>query len=259
MFDFKDAIRGLRRDYGYSLTVILLLALTVGSTTAVFSIVNGVLLRPLAYRDAHRLVAIREFVPELSQVAVSLPANPRHFVEWRDRASSLDLLSEFNVVTMNMIGAGEPAQIVVGQTTGSLFDVLGIQAEYGRVLSSADDRMDGDAVIVVTDSLWRRRLQSDPAAIGRSVTLRGKLHTIVGVLPRDVTLPELAGVPGPVLGLHGVEAFVPLRINPRESSPMGDFNYNVVARLKPDADVDRVVAELNVIQASIVAASDEKV
>src|SRR5262245_49626079 len=151
MFDFKDAIRSLRRDLGYSVTVILLLALTLGATTAVFSIVNGVLLRALAYREAHRLVAIREFVPQLSQIAPSLPVNPRHFLEWRSRASSFESLAEFTVGSMNMIGAGDPAQVNVVQTTSTIFELLGGEAVYGRVLTDADDRLENDSVVVLTD------------------------------------------------------------------------------------------------------------
>ena len=260
MFDLKDAIRSLRRDLGYSLTVILLLAMTIGATTAVFSIVNGVLLRPLAYREAHRLVAIREFVPELSQIALSLPVNPRHFLEWRSRASTLESLAEFTVGSMNMIGAGDPAQVAVVQTTSSIFELLGGEAAYGRVLTDADDRPEGDAVVVLTDALWRRRFQGDPAVIGRTVTLRGRPHTVVGVMRPDFKLPYFAGLPGPVQRLRNVEAFVPLRIeNLNQLAMMGNFNDNVLGRLKPGVDVERAAADLNVIQASIVASAGEKV
>src|SRR5262245_15354998 len=259
MFDLKDALKSLRRDPGYSIVVVILLALTIGATTAVFSIVNGVLLRPLAYNESHRLVAIREFVPELSAVAPSLPGNPRHFVEWRTRASSLEAISEFNIVPLSLIGAGDPAQIIVAQTSGNLFEVLGTTPAYGRVLNASDERMDGEPVVVLTDELWRNRFQADPGAIGRAVTLRGQPHTVVGVLGRDFRPLVLAGIQGPVEGLQGVGAFVPLRINPNDVGLMGDFNYNVVGRLKPGVGIAAATAELNVIQASIAATAGENV
>src|SRR5262245_43307073 len=147
LFDLRDAVRCLVRDRGYSITVVLTLALTIGAATAVFSIVDGVLLQPLAYAESHRLVVIREFVHQLSRIAPSFPVNPRHFYEWRQRVTSFDHLAQFNVVTMNMTNAGDPAQVVVVPTTARLFEALGAAPLVGRSLVADDERLDGEPVV----------------------------------------------------------------------------------------------------------------
>jgi hypothetical protein len=112
-FHLRDAVKSLRRDPVSSLTAVLTLALTIGATTAVFSVVDGVLLKPLAYPDSQRLVVIEEIVPELVHLYPVLPANARHFAVWRSRATSFDSLAAFQTLPLTLIGAGEPAQLDV--------------------------------------------------------------------------------------------------------------------------------------------------
>ena len=130
--DLRDAFRALRRDPLYAAAVIATLALTLGASTAVFSIVNGVLLRPLAYRDAARLVSVREVVPSAAGRYGTHPVNARHFEEWRRQATAVTAMAEIDRRTMNLTGAGEPAQIVVLRTSGTLFDVLQVGTALGR-------------------------------------------------------------------------------------------------------------------------------
>src|SRR6185436_16391750 len=131
-FDLRDALRGLRRDQLYVGTVIGTLALTLGASTAVFSIVDGVLLQPLAYRESQRLVSIREVERQASARYPSLPANARHFEEWRSRATSFAAMAALDFRVTNLTGAGEPAQLSILRSTGTLFDVLGIPVIKGR-------------------------------------------------------------------------------------------------------------------------------
>src|SRR5512141_2296853 len=107
LFDLRDALNGLRRDVAYAATVILTLALTIGATTAVFSIIDGVLLKPLAYRESHRLVAVREIWRQFSTRSSSLEVNERHFEYWRAHAASFDSLAQFIPLPMNLTGSGE--------------------------------------------------------------------------------------------------------------------------------------------------------
>jgi predicted permease len=249
-FDLREALRGLRRDRGYSATVIATLALTIGATTAVFSIINGTLLRPLAYRESHQLVAIREVVPQLSHIAPSLPVNPQHFVEWQTRSRSFEAIAEYLAMKLNLVGAGTPVQVTAFQTTGNLFDLLGVGAQIGRTLQPDDDRMNGDRVVVLTDRIWRSEFHGDPAVVGRAIALDGNPTTIVGVLAPSFVWPKLAGL-GIGAQTTNADVVVPLRIDPKSYSRMGEFNYTVLARLKPGVTVAQATAELNVFQADI--------
>lgn len=190
LFDLRDALRGVRRDRLYAAAVVGTLALALGATTAVFSIINGVLLEPLAYREARRLVSIREILPQVADQYPTLPASPRHFEEWRNRATSFSAMAELDWRTTNLTGAGEPAQIVLLRASGTLFDVLATPVAMGRPLTRDDERVDRPAVAVISQRLWTDRLGSDPAVVERSLTFGGSPYIVVGVLPRGCELPR---------------------------------------------------------------------
>src|SRR5687767_1365366 len=130
--DLRDAIRAIRRDPLYAAAVIATLALTLGAATAVFSIVNGVMLRPLPYRDAQRLVSIREVVPSAVRKYSTSPTNARHFEEWRNQATAFASMAAVEWRTTTLTGAGEPAQIAIVRASGTVFDVLQMPVALGR-------------------------------------------------------------------------------------------------------------------------------
>src|SRR5687767_9915798 len=191
LYDLRDAWRGLRRDRMYALAVVATLALTLGASIAIFSIVNGVLLRPLGYPDPHRLVSIREVLPRSIDRYPTLPVTMRHFEIWRDSAASFSSMAARYWRTCTLPGAGEAAQVVVLRTSGTLFDVLQVAVAHGRGLTRADEDRGRPAVAVISDALWRERFGADPAVVGRSITLNGAAFTVVGVLPRGTALPRL--------------------------------------------------------------------
>ena len=252
-FDLRDALKTLRRDPAYAATVVLTLALTIGATTAVFSIVDGVLLRPLAYPDSRRLVLVREIAPPIN-LYPSVPANPRHFAIWRTRSRSFEQLAELQTLPQALTGAGEPLQLEVVFTTGNLFDVLGARAAIGRTLRVDDERRDGEPVIVLTDRLWRQRFGGDPGVLGRPVTLDGARRTVVGVLERGFQFPQgedVGGLAQSVSAASVPDAFVPLRIDPEEFSANGEYNYLVLGKLASGVSVEQALAELDVLQTGI--------
>jgi putative ABC transport system permease protein len=258
VFDLRDVLRGLSRDRGYSTIVVVTLALTIGATTAVFAIVNGILLKPLAYDEAHRLVVVNEVVRELADQYPMLPVNPRHFDRWRERSTTFESLAEYNMAPANVTGLGEAAQVQVVRTSGTLFEVLRVGPALGRLLSRADEGNDEPRVAVVSHALWRDRMSGDPSAIGRSVVVSGVPHTVVGVLPADAKVPTFTSLIGPGQLNAAADVFVPLRLNLPSISPVGEFNYAVVGRLKPGAAIDSARAELDVLQAEIARqAADE--
>jgi predicted permease len=251
-FDIRDAWRSLRRDRAYAAAVILTLALTIGATTAIFSIVDAVLLRPLAYRESQQLVVVQEVVPELVRVSPSWPVNPRHFAVWRSRATSFENLAEFQTLPLTLTGTGEPAQLRVVLSTGNLFDVLASSAALGRTLRVQDEAKSGEQVIVLTDHLWRQRFGADPGVIGRAAILDGVPRTIVGVLGRTFQFPVGEGLDR-LVAAPAPDAFVPLRIDPEGFSANGEYNYSVLGRLKAGVAVAQGAAELDVLQADVAA------
>lgn len=252
-FHVHDAVKSVRHDPAFSVTVILTLALTTGATTAVFSVVDGVLLRPLAYRESHRLVVVQEIVPELVGLYPTLPVNVRHFAVWRARATSFEAVAAFHTLPLTLTAAGEPAQLEVVASSGTLFDVLGSGAALGRTLRAGDEDMSREPVIVLTDRLWRERFGANPAVVGRAAVLDGVPRTIVGVLDATFRFPTGEGL-GRLSGTTTLpDAFVPLRVDPEKASPNGEYNYAVIGRLKAGITPVQAQAELNVLQGDVAA------
>jgi predicted permease len=248
LLDLRDTWRGLRHDPLYAVAVVGTLALTLGASVAVFSIVNGVLLRPLAYPEPEALVSIREMVPGIAQRYPTLPVTLRHFDVWRNRATTMWAMAAMDWRTSTLTGVGEAAQVTVLRSSGTLFDVLQIPVALGRGLTRDDESMDQPRVAVISNQVWRERLGRDPAVLGRAITLGGTDYTIVGVLRPGSALPGLQ-----VLSEFGtvtseLAAIVPFRVSLANFDWMGQFNYGVVARLKPGVTLEQVRAEMNVIQ-----------
>ena len=251
LFDVRDAIRGFRRDRLYAAAVVGTLALTLGASTAVFSIFDGVLLQPLAYREAQQLVSMREINVAEADRYPTLPVSPRHFEEWRNRATSFSAMVELNWRTANLTGAGDPAQIVVLRASGALFDVFGTHVAMGRALRVDDEHVDHPDVAVIADRLWRERLDRDPRVLGRSLTLGGKPYTVVGVLPAGYELPTFDVLSNTGSLTSRLDAIVPMRLDLTKYDWMGEFNFPVIARLKDGVSLEQARAEMNVVQHAV--------
>ena len=245
MFDLRDALKSLRRDRSYSATVVLTLALTIGAATAVFSIVDGVLLKPLAYREPDRLVAVREVWRQFRGRMPTLEVNEQHFEYWRAHAASFASLAQYIPVPMNLSGAGDAAQATIVRASGSLFDVLEVQAALGRTLTPDDEREDRPNTVVITDALWRQRFGGNGAIVGQSIALDGTPHIIVGVLPADFVLPAEGRLTAKIDGV------VPIRMATEQVGWVGDHNNSAIGRLKPGVALDRARAELDLLQAQV--------
>jgi putative ABC transport system permease protein len=237
--DVRFGLRQLRRSPGFTAVALLTLALGIGANTVIFSMVNSVLLRPLAYREAQQLYLVREIIPELSQTYPTLPANLPNFRVWQRDCHSF---AEVAIVTSTgaiLTGYGESEDIYGGLASANLFDVLGIVPQLGRAFLPQEDTPGKDHVVMLTDSFWRNRFHGDPTIVGRSITLDGKPFQVVGILPASFRFPLLT------------DYFKPLGLDPGQFSPLGEFDYTAIARLKPGTSVAQALAELNVIQARI--------
>jgi predicted permease len=257
-FDLRDAFRGLRRDRLFAGTVVGTLALTLGASTAVFSIVEGVLLKPLGYREAHQLASLREVVRAPATRYPSLPANARHFEEWRQHATSFASIAELDFRTATLTGGGEPVQLSVLRTRGTLFDVLETPVSIGRPLTADDEQMGRPAVVVISQHLWHDRFAGAATVIGRQLTLGGNPYTVVGVLPQGFELPAFDPLTGAGSLTGRVDAIVALRIDFQHVDWMGQFNYPVIARLRPGVGLDQARAELDVLQQAIARTAERE-
>jgi predicted permease len=249
--DLHYALRALRRNPGFAVIVILILAIGIGANTAMFSIVDGVLLRPLSFRDPGRLVAIQEAVPRMASIAPTIPVNAMHFEEWQKSwhaAESLAMLSSYSI---NLTSGGDPERLIMGRVSSNLFSTLGVQPQLGRSFRAEEDRPGGDHVALLNDSLWRRRFHGDPGVLGQKILLDGVPYEVIGVLPAEPQIPKISQIQAMAYGGDSPEIWKPFALRDEERERMGDFNYGCIARLKPGIPISQASAELNAIQANI--------
>ncbi len=249
--DVRYGLRMLRKNPGFSAVAVLTLALGIGANTAIFSMVNSVLLRPLAYREAQQLYLVREIIPELSQTYPTLPANVPSFRIWQRECHSFESVAIVMPIDQTLTGYGEAEQISGGLASANLFDVLGITPELGRTFLPGEDAPVKSQVVVLTDAFWRDRFRGDPGIVGRSIILDGAPVQVVGVLPSSFRFPKGNQWGAIVEFPPRVNYFKPIGIDPKQLEALGDFDYAAIARLKRGVSVQQALAELNVIQARI--------
>jgi predicted permease len=249
--DLRFALRLLTRSPGFSVIAIATLSLGLGANTAIFSIVDHVLLRPLPYRDSDRLYAIHEVVPKFAHVAPLVPVNAMHFREWRRNVRSFDRMALIGGVALNVTGTGEPERLAGARVSPALFTMLGVRPQLGRSFAEAEDHPGRDAVVVIDDELWRVRFGADPRVLGRKLVLDGRPYEVIGVLPRDFRFPKLASLYAMTIAEARPQIWKPFAVKDDELESMGDFNYACVVSLKPGVSLAQAAAELGTAQKSI--------
>src|SRR5437867_1981608 len=186
--DLRQALRTLIASKGFSALVIAVLAVGIGANTAIFSIVNGVLLKPLPFADAERLVSIVTLLRGEEEPDASFP----DFVDWRAQTKTMDRMAAYAGNGVTMTGRGEAVTLQIANVTSHLFSLLGAQAIVGRTLNAGDDRKGAEPVVVIAESTWASRFGRRPSIVGETVTLDGKSCTVVGVMPATFRFPFLA-------------------------------------------------------------------
>src|SRR5689334_2437205 len=181
--DLKYGLRQLARNPGFTAVAVLTLALGIGANTAIFSVVNSVLLRPLAYREAQRLYLIQVIWPQMSKFYPLMPANLRGFEIWQKECHSFERIAIADAASADMTGAGEPAEIHGVRASANLFRVLGVQPALGRDFLPQEDEAGRGRVVILTHPFWRTHFDSDPHVVGRTITLDGAPYQVAGVLP----------------------------------------------------------------------------
>jgi hypothetical protein len=170
--------------------IVLSLAVGVGANTAIFSLVNGILLQPPDFPHPERLVAVTQWAPKLLKSYPALPVNIAIYREWRKQMTSLEGIGIAQANVFNLTGSGQPEQVRGAIVSSTIFSVLGVQPRFGRAFTEQEDQSGQDQVVILVDSLWRRRYQAGPAMVGRKILLDGKPCEVVGVLPASFQFPR---------------------------------------------------------------------
>lgn len=235
--DVRYGLRVFRRQPTFTAVAVLTLALGIGVNAAMFSVVNAVLLRPLPFPDAGRLVLVHEGVPTLGFSKISFSAPDLLFYEQGQK--SFEGMASYQNKSFELSGAGDPTRITAARVSANLFSVLGVQPMLGRVFASDEDRP-GVAVAMLSYGLWQSKYAGSRDVIGKTVTLDRVPYTVVGVMPSDFQFP----LAGPSSNNEPAELWVPMAFTKSELEHWGDmFNNDVVARLKPGVTLDQARAE----------------
>jgi len=251
--DLRQALRGLRRSPGFAAAAIGIMALGLAATTAVFSVADTVLFRPLPYEHPQQLVAINEVIPQLSQRYPSLPVNAKHFFEWQARCRSFADLAILREGAMNLTGNdGPPMRLSVKRISWNLFSLLGVQPLLGRNFTTEEDRPNNDHVVILTYGLWQRRFHGDAAILNKTVLLSGTPHTVVGVLGSGFRFPQTKWLGDLGERYTAPDIFTPFAIDRSKLDAMGNHNFGAIGRLREGVSPQQALADLDAVQAALI-------
>lgn len=252
--NIRFSLRQLRKSPGFTMVAVLTLALGIGAVTSVFSVVNGVLLKPFAFRDPGRLVVIREAEDESRSHFSAIPDNYRHFLRLKQTATTLEDAAIYQQAADSVSSNADHPHIVgTVESTPNLFRILGIRPILGRDFADSDAVKGSDNVILLSYEGWQTLFQGSPQVIGQTLRLGLTPRTIIGVLPPGVRFPHIALSPQiPFQEFGGARepmVFGPLVPSHRDLNvDTGNYNYKVIARLKPGASIQQARAELDGLQ-----------
>jgi putative ABC transport system permease protein len=231
--DLVYGLRIMRRTPGFTAVAVLTLTLGIGANTAIFSVVNAVLLKPLPFRDPNRIFLLFEHTPKFPQLSASF----QNFKDWRDMSRSFESVGAVHNDNLTLTGEGEPVRLTTQMASANLFPLLGVQAQIGRTFSQDEDRIGGPHVALLSEGLWRRRYGARPDILGKSLTLNNVVYTVVGVLPAGYQFMQPADI------------YVPFE--PWTAGLPNDRGWHPgiipVARLKPGATPEAAQAEMTTL------------
>ena len=234
--DMCFGVRALRRNPGFAIVAILTLALGIGANTAIFSVVEGVVLAPLPYPQPNRLAMVLESRPSLKQVGISYP----DFRDWQDGARSFEQMAALTWRNYDLTGPGTSEHLDGMEVSSGFFATLGVKLALGREFSPSEDRPNGAQAVIISDRLWRDRFASNPEALGKTIILDGAEFTIIGIMPPKFRL------------WTDIDVYTPLgRGEPLLYNDRTIHSIACIARLKPDVSVGQAQGELNSVQANL--------
>ncbi len=241
--EIRIALRGLAKTPGFTVIAIVTVALAIGANSAVFSLINGVLIKKLPYSNPARLVFLWEqFAAQgLDRIPVSAP----EYLEFERELKGVEEIAAFDYTTFNLANGGTPERISGAVVAPALFPLLGAEAMKGRTFARDEQGKGHDDVIVISERLWQRRFNSDPLLVGKTLVLNGRSYNVIGVMPKAFEFPL------PLFNMQGaqfaerVDIWKPLAFTPQELKSRGSRSYGVVGRLRPGMTVPTTQAELD--------------
>ena len=238
LHDLRYAARLQRKNPGFTIVAVIALALGIGANTAIFSVVNTILLRPLPYKDPERLVMVWEDATRLGYPRDTPAA--ANFVDWRDQNQVFEGMAAIADTSFNLTGSGDPERIEGRRVSANLFPLLGVEPQIGRVFTAAEDQPGAQRVVLLSYALWQRRFGGDPGIVGQSLTLDGESYVVVGVMPARFQFPS-----------SDDQAWVPIAFTQEEAGNRGRHYLQVLARLKPSVSLTQAQSEMSTIAARL--------
>lgn len=238
--DLRCAARTLRSAPGFAATAVLVTALGIGANTAVFSVTDRVLIRPLPFPESERLVKLWERVPQYAR----MEASPANYRDWKRLARSFEAMGAYQAdAAVNLVGEGEPRRLKAAAVSADLLPLLGAQPQLGHLFTPQDDAEGASGTLLLSHGLWQSQFGGDPDLIGRRVRLDDEPHEVIGVLPAGFSFPD-----------RETELWTPLRLGPASFEDRDDNFLKVVARLEPGISLEAARAEMGVIATGLEAA-----
>jgi putative ABC transport system permease protein len=236
--DLRFGVRMLLKKPSFTALAILTLALGIGANTAVFTLVNTVLLRPLPFKEPDRLAIVMQNLPRLN--AYGIGVSPAEFLEYQANNEVFSEFAAFRTMTVNLTGYGEAERIKGSRVSAGLFPLLGVQPLYGRFFLPEEDQVGKDDVVILSRQLWQHHFGSDPGIVGKTVSLNGRPYNVVGIMPAQFQFP-IIGTPDSEL----MELWVPMALTDEErSNHAGSFDSGLIGRLKPGVSLQQAEANI---------------
>jgi putative ABC transport system permease protein len=227
----------LAKNPGFTAVAVLTLALGIGANSAIFSIVNAVLLRPFAFPHLDRIVGMWETVPKQNENHIK--AAPANFRDWREQSKGFDMLAASHGWNVNLTGPGVAERVEGYQVTADFFPLLGMPPQFGRAITEGDFQPGHTSVVVLSNGFWQRHLGGDSGIVGKSLHLNGQEFTVIGIMPADFDYPV------------GGEAWAPIDLSPAENAGRADHYLQIVGRLKSGTTMAQAQADLETIAARL--------
>jgi putative ABC transport system permease protein len=238
--DLRFALRTLTKEPGFTFAAIVTLALGIGANTAIFGIVNAVLLRPLPYSEPDRVVMLWSHWINWTRTWLSAP----ELVDYQTQLRSLEHVAAFRTTSFNLTGSGEPVRVRAAQVQAEMFAALGAQPIGGRAFTADEDRPGREHVVMLTEGLWRSHFGSDPSIVGRTIQLDATPYLVVGVLPAALRLPT------DYASRSITHVWVPLALGPVDAQERGSHGLNALGRLRPGVSLAQAQAEADTLTRS---------
>src|ERR1700675_2866210 len=236
MQDLKYGLRGLRKSPGFAAAAVIVLPLGIGANTAIFSVVNAVLLRPLPLPEPDRLMLVWHVPPAKSFPGVTrFSVSPANYLDWQNHSHVFEKMAALSRPSMNLTGGSQPESLTAGSATADFFSVMKTAPILGRVFGADEDQPGHDKVVLLSTAFWKSHFGSNSNALGQKLTLDGDAYTVIGVMPPTFDFPPNAQI------------WVPLVWTDKDRAVRGDHNYIVVARLMPGVNLTQAQAEMDTI------------